>query len=69
MSESCGTCRFSTEDERQPGLLLCRRRPPQQMGATAAWPKVSPEAWCGEYEAAERPTRKPRPTAGEKETA
>jgi hypothetical protein len=60
MSESCGSCRFST-----PGLvtgqtevgaepaLLCRRHPPQHLlvegDLLQLQPMVTAGDWCGEY--------------------
>ncbi len=75
MAESCETCRYSAAtDDKVPGALECRRRPPANAGRRVVgdWPKVYPVSWCGEYEArpaeASKPARKPRPTAGDVET-
>ena len=74
MAESCETCRYSAEtDDKVPGALECRRRPPANAGRRVVgdWPKVYPVSWCGEYEVkvpASKPGRKPRPTAGDVET-
>lgn len=75
MNESCENCRFSASPKGNAyGLLECRRYTPSIGNRPAAqWPRVYPEAWCGEYEAksskaAPAPRRK-RPTVGDVETA
>jgi hypothetical protein len=52
---ACRDCRYAVGDEKSflTGQMECRRFPPTQKG-TDAFAAVSPDAWCGEFEAAER---------------
>ena len=72
MGESCGECRFSAAVNRgrSLGKLDCRRYPPVDIARHDAdeWPRVYPEAWCGEFQpkAVAKPARK-RPATGDVE--
>jgi hypothetical protein len=56
MSESrgrCADCRYAEGDEKSflTGRMECHRFPPAQKGVDA-FPEVSPQTWCGEFEPA-----------------
>lgn len=75
-AESCSNCRFSAPGK-LPDKLDCRRRPPVDIARhdVSEWPRVAPDAWCGEFESrpavapaeGDKAPRKRRPAVGEVE--
>ena len=55
----CATCRFSKHAAFGSSSLECHISPPVVVvlssEAVTCWPQVSPDNWCGEYEAPPKP--------------